>query len=82
MKVSVFRVAGKEIEVEVPEGAVVRDVFAKPETGQVVNREGSLLELRNEIGIDQIRVDGVNATLSTELRPGDHIILVPKVKGA
>jgi len=86
MKVEVFRLTGQPISLDVPENGTIRSVFAHPESGRVIGKDGSLIEAAERSygsisAMGNLRVNGFPATLDTPVTPGATILIIPKVEG-
>ena len=88
MKVELFRMASEPMVIEVEgESATVKQVLSAPGSGKVLGEpERTLLDVANERyggvdGLGNLRVNGSAATLETEVREGQTILIIPKVEG-
>lgn len=86
MKVEIFRLTGQPVVIEAEVSGTVRDIFSHPDSGKVIGREGSLLKAAEEVygsieALGTLRVNGVGATLDTQVADGATILLIPKVEG-
>ena len=87
MKVEIFRLSGQPVEIEVPEGSTITQLFDVPGSGVAIGRpEMTLAEAANEVygsvfGLGSIRVNGENASLTTLIPAGASVFLIPKVEG-
>ena len=86
MKVEIFRLTNEAVTLEVRHNGTVREAFSHPESGKVINHEGSLLEAAEEAygcveKLGSIRVNGVSANLDTIVPEGATIMIIPKVEG-
>jgi molybdopterin converting factor small subunit len=86
MKVEIFRLTGTPVSVEIPDNGTVRSVFANPDSGKVIGKEGSLIEAAERTygsvsALGNLRVNGFPATLDTPVTPGATILIIPKVEG-
>jgi molybdopterin converting factor small subunit len=86
MKVEIFRLTGSPLSLDVQDNTTVRSVFAHPDSGKVIGKEGSLIEAAERsygsvAAMGNLRVNGFPATLDTPVTPGATILIIPKVEG-
>jgi len=86
MKVEIFRLTGTPVTVDIPDNGTVRTVFATPESGKVIGKDGSLIEAAERTygsisALGNLRVNGFPATLDTPVTSGATILIIPKVEG-
>ena len=86
MHVEIFRLTGEPVSIEVKENGTVSDVFSAEGSGKVLGRDGTLMDAAEEMygGVSQLgtlRVNGMSATLDTQVKAGATILIIPKVEG-
>ena len=88
MRCSIYMLAAQPITVEMPDGqtVTVKQLFASPGTGSLLGQpDQTLLEAADARGgieeLGEIRVNAAPASLSTELKTGDSVLLIPRVEG-
>jgi hypothetical protein len=85
--VKVMLVTGGECQIPVntdsSSAVTVRDILNETESGRVAGSSGSYLGYLEQSGtrIGKIQVNAVDADLDYNVRPGDLILISPKIQG-